>query len=282
MDPSTFDRIRSLVRERAAIVLEPGKEYLVETRLDEVAKSHGLKSIDELGRALDRGSSQLVSDVVEAMTTNETSFFRDLYPFVAMKETILPELIQRRSATKTLEIWCAACSTGQEPYSIAMTIREHFPELASWTIRILGTDISKQVLARAKAARYRQLEVNRGLAAPQLVRFFQRAGLEWELKPEVARMVRFDALNFVEPWPALPRFDIVFLRNVLIYFDVATKRAILERARGVLAEDGYLFLGGAETMPGEDLAYDRLPIPRAGAYAARPKNAARTKERKYA
>jgi chemotaxis protein methyltransferase CheR len=281
MESATFDRIRAIVRERSAIVLEPGKEYLVEARLQDVAQSHGLKNVDELCRKLDSGGAPLIAEVVEAMTTNETSFFRDHHPFVALKETVLPDLMKRRTSTRTINIWCAACSTGQEPYSIALMIREQMPELAGWTVRILGTDLSKAVLDRARTGRYRQLEVNRGLAAAQLVKFFDRVGIEWEIKADIRKMVRFEPLNFVEPWPRLEQFDIVFVRNVLIYFDVATKRTILQKAREHLPSDGYLFLGGAETMPGDDMPYERLSIPRAGCYATKAAGIAQ-KERKYA
>jgi len=244
----SFRYVCDLVRRRAAIVVEPGKEYLVDARLAPLARESGLASIDDLVervRADERGA--LCQEVVEAMTTNETSFFRDVHPFESLRKHVLPELIQARAATRTLRIWCGAASTGQEPYSIAMTIAEHFPELQSWTVQILGTDLNGAVLERARSGRYRQLEVNRGLPAPMLVRHFERHGADWQLKERIRRMVTFQQVNLLDRWPIFGEQDIVFLRNVLIYFDLPTKRTILGRLREVLPEDGALFLGGAET-----------------------------------
>lgn len=266
MTPATFDRIRSLVKERSAIVLDEGKEYLVEARLAPIAKSRGLGTLDELATRLDAAHAELVDEVVQAMTTNETSFFRDVHPFEAMKTQVVPELIARRLKTKTLRIWCGACSSGQEPYTIAILLKEHFPQLAGWEVQIFATDLSKAMLERAKTGSYRQLEVNRGLSSQQLLRFFDRSGLDWQLKPEIRSMVTFAPLNLVAAWPSTPTFDIVFLRNVLIYFDVDTKRRILSGIRGRLAKDGYLFLGGAETTMNIDPSFERAPFERASCY----------------
>jgi chemotaxis protein methyltransferase CheR len=266
MTPATFDRIRNLVKERSAIVLDEGKEYLVEARLAPIAKSRGLGTLDELATRLDAAHGELVDEVVQAMTTNETSFFRDLHPFEALKAQVMPPLLVRRQATKTLRIWCGACSSGQEPYTIAILLKEHFPQLAGWDLKIFATDLSNAMLERAKAGSYRQLEVNRGLSSQQLLRFFDRSGLDWQLKPEIRSMVSFAPLNLVAPWPPTPTFDIVFLRNVLIYFDVDTKRRILAGIRGRLAKDGYLFLGGAETTMNIDPRFERAPFERASCY----------------
>jgi chemotaxis protein methyltransferase CheR len=266
VEASTFERIRSLVRERSAIVLEPGKEYLVETRLLPIVRARGYRSIDELCQRLSSEGSDLSYEVVEAMTTNETSFFRDISPFEALKQSVLPEIIARRANERTLRIWCAACSTGQEPYSVAMTIRESCPELAAWNVQILATDISRQVLERARSGKFKQVEVNRGLSAQMMVKYFHRSGLEFEIIPQVRDMVRFEELNLVQTWPRMPVFDIVFLRNVLIYFDVETKRSITTKVRQRLSPDGYLFLGGSETLPVEDGSFERLSIPRSGCY----------------
>jgi chemotaxis protein methyltransferase CheR len=263
---ASFDHIRRVVRERSAIVLDDGKEYLVEARLTPIAKSHGLNNLDELSSRLTASSPGLIEEVVEAMTTNETSFYRDAYPFEALRAQVLPELLKRRGATKRLGIWCAACSSGQEPYTIAIIIREHFPELASWELEFYGTDLSLGMLERAKAGRYRQLEVNRGLPVGQLVKYFERSGLDWHIRPEIKQMIRFQQLNLVAPWHGLPRFDLVFLRNVLIYFDVEVKKDILGKVRRHLAPDGYLFLGGAETTMNIDDAYERMPYEHAGCY----------------
>jgi chemotaxis protein methyltransferase CheR len=241
--------VRDLVRRRAAIVVDEGKEYLVESRLLPLARKQGLATVDDLVTKL-KGSLEgpLHTEVVEAMTTNETSFYRDIHPFEALKSTFLPELVKARQATRQLRIWCAAASTGQEPYTIAMTIAEAFPELVrTWSTQIIATDINATVLARAKAGLYKQTEVNRGLPAPLLVKYFERAGIDWQIKPEIQKLVRFEQLNLLEKWPLVGTQDIVFMRNVLIYFDVPTKRTILGRVRQLLGPGGLLALGGAET-----------------------------------
>lgn len=266
MQPGTFERIRTLVKERAAIVLEPGQEYLVQSRLEPIAKARGLRDVDDLCKQLSSAPTDLLNEVVEAMTTNETSFFRDHVPFEALRDTVLPQLIAERVATRNLDIWCAAASTGQEPYSIALLIREHFPGLDAWNVKILATDISRPVLEKARTGRFRQVEVNRGVGPHYLAKYFKQNGTEFELDPELRKMVRFDELNLIQSWPRLPAFDLIFIRNVLIYFDVEAKRSILQRARRQMATDGYLFLGGSEAMPGDNLGFDKLPIPRAGCY----------------
>jgi chemotaxis protein methyltransferase CheR len=244
----TFKFVCELVHRRSAILLETGKEYLVEARLGPIAKANGLASVDALVdklRADERG--KLARDVIEAMTTNETSFFRDIHPFDALRNTVLPELIKARAATRSLRIWCAAASTGQEPYTIAMVIREHFPELATWNVQIIATDINATVLERARSGVFRQLEVNRGLPASMLVRHFEKEGADWRIKEPLRKMISFQELNLLDRWPLFAQQDIVFMRNVLIYFDLATKKAILARVRDNLRGDGFLFLGGAET-----------------------------------
>lgn len=246
-----FDFVRGLVRDRAAIVLEPGKEYLVETRLTPVAARAGFASLAALVAAVRRlPSDPLASLVVEALTTNETYFFRDFHPFEALRATLLPELIAARRHLRRLSVWCAACSTGQEPYSLAMLIRENFPELAHWHLDILGTDLNTAVLSQAEAGRYNQIEINRGLPAPYLVKYFEedRGTATWILRPEIRRMVQFRPLNLIAPWPtASVPYDLVFIRNVMIYFDVETKRTILQQLRRHLQPDGSLFLGSSET-----------------------------------
>ncbi|MFO0593306.1 MAG: protein-glutamate O-methyltransferase CheR [Polyangiaceae bacterium] len=267
MLPATFARIQTLVRDRSAIVLEPGKEYLVEARLSPIARAHGLANIDELCLRVERGHRQLEDDVVEAMTTNETSFFRDYYPFAALREQIIPEMRTLRGSQRRLDIWCAASSTGQEPYSIAMLLADHFPDLvATWNINILATDLSRAVLSKARAGRYRQPEVNRGTEAQHLINHFTRDGMDWVLKDHIRKMVRFEPLNLIGNWPMMGPFDLIFVRNVLIYFDADAKCKILDRAAGRLQRDGYLFLGGAETPPTNHTLFERLPLPRAGAY----------------
>jgi chemotaxis protein methyltransferase CheR len=252
-------------------VLQADKTYLIDSRLAPLAREAGLASIDELVgriRGEDAGAP-LVKRVIEAMTTNETLFFRDLHPFEALKNRILPDLIRARPKQRRLRIWCAAASTGQEPYSIAMTIREHFPELASWDVKIVATDINAAVLQRARAATYRQLEVNRGLPASMLVKYFERQGADWAIRPIIKDLVEFMELNLLDPWKIGPQ-DIVFIRNVLIYFDLETKRQLLARIRNLLEHDGYLVLGGAETTNNVDHQYMPIKIGGGVYYQVRP------------
>ena len=245
-----FDVIRDLVHRHSGIVLEAGKEYLVESRMHPILRQHGWTDLGELVSAL-RGpqSRQLQADVVAAMTTNETSFFRDHHPFETLRHDVLPPILERNASTRSLRIWCAASSSGQEPYSIAMTLREHFASaLQGWQVEILGTDISDEMLDRCNSGSYSELEVNRGLPAAMMVKYFEREGLEWRITPEVKQLTQFRRLNLVEPWSGLGRFDVVFLRNVLIYFDAETKRGILAQLKSVLNPKASLFLGGAETV----------------------------------
>ncbi|MPY95594.1 MAG: protein-glutamate O-methyltransferase CheR [Acidimicrobiia bacterium] len=262
-----FAYICRLVRERSAIVLEPGKEYLALSRLEPLARTAGLSSVGELVGMLRRpGSMGLQEQVVDAMTTNETSFFRDVHPFESLRADILPELVERNAATRRIQIWCAAASTGQEPYTVALVVRQHFPELASWDVRIRATDLSPTVLAKAEAGRFTQLEVNRGLPAALLVKWFRRAGAQWEISPEIRRMVTFERHNLSVPWPATAPVDLLFLRNVLIYFDLETKRGILRQVRRALRPGGYLLLGGSETTLTLDDTFERVPRGRTAWY----------------
>lgn len=255
--PGSYQFLRELVHRRAAIVVESGKEYLFESRLVPLAKQEGFESIDALvARLRCVPESVLTTRVLDAMTTNETSFFRDIHPFETLRTELLPRLIESRRASRSLRIWCAAASTGQEPYSIALTIREHFPELASWNVSILATDLNQSVLDRAARGTYKQLEINRGMPAPMLVKHFEKDGLDWRLKPDVRALVKFQQLNLLHQWPIFGALDIVFLRNVLIYFDIATKKEILRRVRAHLGPDSALILGGAETTMNVDDAFE--------------------------
>jgi len=270
LDSTDFEFVSSLVLKRSAIVLEPEKKYLVESRLLPLAQREGLSSIAELVAQMRANSlNGLHQKVVEAMTTNETSFFRDLNPFEALRKVVLPDMFQRRAAERRLHIWCGASSTGQEPYSIALLLREHFARFADWKIGIVATDLSTDVLARARLGCYSQLEVNRGLPAPLLVKYFQRQGTEWRLKEEVRRQVEFRQLNLIDGAWGISAADIVFIRNVLIYFDVSTKKAILQRIRQVMRPDGYLFLGGAETTLNLDDSFERNCFERCTCYRLR-------------
>lgn len=265
-----FDYVRELVHRQAAIVLTPEKSYLVETRLAPIARQQGLESVEALvARLRSTPNGALHGAVVDAMTTNETSFFRDVHPFTLLERQLLPRLVERRGIGRRLHIWCAACSSGQEPYSVAMLIRDRFPSLATWDIRIVATDLSEEMLARAKEGRYSQLEVNRGLPAPMLLRYFRRDGASWQVNDHIRSMVEFRRMNLVQPWVGALNIDLLFMRNVLIYFDVPTKRSILERARRAMAPDGLLFLGTAETTLGIDDQFERIAHDRATYYRLR-------------
>ncbi|MGM0575974.1 MAG: CheR family methyltransferase [Myxococcota bacterium] len=262
--------IRDLVRDHAAIVLDDSKEYLVRTRLGPVARTVGEASLPGLVSRLRRERfGGLHETVLEALTTNETSFFRDGRPFELLRTHVLPQILSDRGPSSSLRIWSAASSTGQEPYSIAMLLREHFPDVAPWRVRIRATDLSKQVLERAREGLFTQLEVNRGLPARYLVKYFRREGTAWRVRDEVRSLVRFEALNLARPWPSTRPWDVIFIRNVLIYFGAETKREILRRLRGALAPGGYVFFGGAETPVTLDDAYERVQIDRAVCYRAR-------------
>ncbi len=267
--PASFDYVRTLVQREAAIVLEPGKEYLVESRLLPLAREAGVGTVAAYIDGLrQRPDLRAQARVVDALTTNETSWFRDGDPYAAVSGTILPALAAARADRRVLRIWSAACSSGQEPYSLAMLVLD-CPQLAGWRVEILGTDISDEMLARAAAGRFSQLEVNRGLPAPMLVRHFRREGTEWVLDERVRRMVTFRKLNLAAPLPPLGSFDLVMVRNVLIYFDVATKRSILRRVRTLTAPGGYLVLGAAETTLGVEDAWQRDAVGRCSIHRPR-------------
>ncbi|HVP67422.1 MAG TPA: protein-glutamate O-methyltransferase CheR [Anaeromyxobacteraceae bacterium] len=249
--PEDFDFFRGYLRERSAIALDVGKEYLVETRLLPVARREGLSTVGALIRKLrEQPHGPLQLSVVEALTTNETSFFRDWKPFEALRSALLPEASVRRSTERRLDLWSAACSTGQEAYSVAMLIREHLPQLAAWDVQIHCTDLSQEMVERTRAGRFTLLEVNRGLPAALLVKYFRQEGDEWVIADEFRRRLRVAQLNLAGPWPVLPQMDVVLLRNVLIYFDIPTRRAILEKVRRQMRRGGILFLGSAETTVG--------------------------------
>jgi two-component system, chemotaxis family, protein-glutamate methylesterase/glutaminase len=262
-----FGYVADLVRRSSAIVIDTSKGYLVESRLTPIAQRHGLGSVRDLVQRL-QGSVQngLHAEVIDAMTTNETSWYRDVSPFQALEKWVLPALLKARAESRQLVIWSAACSSGQEPYSIAMLLREHFGELTDWYVRILASDLSTKMLTRAATGRYTQLEVNRGLPANLLVKYFTRDGMHWQISDEIRRMVEFRSINLVQPWPHVPTVDVVLLRNVLIYFDLPTKRAVLDRVRRIMRPDGYLFLGAAESPLNIHDGYARAPFDRSACY----------------
>jgi chemotaxis protein methyltransferase CheR len=259
--------VADLLREQCALVLDPGKEYLISSRLLPIARRHGLAGIDQLVKRLrDTSDSSLVTEVVEAMVTTETSFFRDVHPFETLKKIVLPKLIELRRPQRQLNIWCAASSSGQEPYSIAMLLKEYFPDLAGWRINLTATDISHEMLQRSRAGRYSQLEVNRGLPTTLLLKWFRQESGVWEIDEQIRRMMTFKPMNLAQPWPVMPVWDLIFLRNVMIYFDNDVKKTILSRVSSVLGEDGYLVLGGAETTFGLDNSFLRVETLKSGFY----------------
>jgi chemotaxis protein methyltransferase CheR len=265
-----FESIRTLVRNASAISLEAGKEYLVESRLTPLAAQEGLASLHALVEAVSKANNTaLRAKVVDAMTTNETSFFRDVEPFNILKANVMPDVLAARAAERRLNIWCGAASTGQEPYTVAMVLRESFPQLATWDVSFLATDLSRTVLDKAKAGRFAQLEVNRGLPAALLVKYFDRKDASWEIKDSIRRMIRFEELNLISTWPSWPLIDIVFLRNVLIYFDTNVKKSILAKVADRMRPGAYLFLGGAETTMNLEDRFERMPFDRAGCYRLR-------------
>jgi chemotaxis protein methyltransferase CheR len=245
---ASFEYVRTVLRERSAHSLEDDKAYLIETRLLPVARRHGFRSVEDLVQRLrGRCNEKLLSELVEAMTINETSFFRDGHPFESLRQTVLPELIRLRSPSRTLNIWSAACSSGQEAYSVAIVLDRDFPALSGWNVRLIASDLSAAMLERGRRGHYSKLEVARGLSPGLLKRYFDEHGAGWQIKDDIRRRVEFRPINLSGPWPELPPLDLVLLRNVLIYFDVLTRQQILGRVRRLLQPDGYLVLGGAET-----------------------------------
>ena len=253
--------LTDVVAECSGNVIAPRQAYMLEKQLTPLAKSEGLADLSELVNKLRCHSDQkLKSLVAEAVTVNETSFFRDVHPFEALRKEIIPALIKKNHATRSIRIWCAACSCGQEPYTIAMVIREHFPNLSNWNIEIVATDISDEMLAKSKSGEYSQLEVNRGLPVTKLVKFFDRQGSKWQTKPMLKELIKFQKLNLTKAWPQVGQFDIVFIRNVLIYFEQATKSEILKRVHKVVRPEGYVFIGSVETTIGMGVPFQREEI----------------------
>ncbi|HEY6924316.1 MAG TPA: protein-glutamate O-methyltransferase CheR [Steroidobacteraceae bacterium] len=256
--PQDAQFVRELVFRRAAIKLDDEKDYFIEMRLAQLASTCGASSIAELVDGARRGLSGAEIRIIEALTTHETYFFRDLHPFEIMKKQVIPELMAARQSARQLTIWCAACSSGQEPYSLALMLRENFTALATWKIRIVATDLSEQILAKARDGIFTQIEMNRGLPAAYLPKYFERSGLHWQIRTDIRAMVEFRQLNLIDNWFLTPTPDLVMLRNVLIYFDLPTKRRILDRVRQQIASDGRLFLGAAETTLNVAEGWERM------------------------
>jgi chemotaxis protein methyltransferase CheR len=271
--PADYDYLRKFLKERSGLDLSVDKQYLVESRLIPLARKAGLAGIDDLVAKIKTGSASISNDVVEAMTTNETFFFRDKIPFDHLREAVIPELMQARAARKSLRIWCAAASTGQEPYSIAMCLKEMGATLSGWRIEIIGTDISQQVLEKSKSGIYTQFEVQRGLPIQLLVKYFKQTGEMWQISPEIRAMIQYRPLNLLQDFAHMGKFDLIFCRNVLIYFDQDMKSQIFNRLVKAMEPDGFLALGAAETVVGLTDAFKPHPD-RRGLYRPNPVRAA--------
>lgn len=264
--PGDYAYVTELVRKHSSIILNEGQEYLVRSRLEPLARQAGLADLTTLVQRLKREPfGALHAKVVEAMTTGETSFFRDLHPFETLKKHILPEVIKRRRRERTVHVWSAACSTGQEPYSIAMLLAST-QELAGWNLKIVATDLSKAAIDRAKTGVYSELELGRGLPKKFREEYFERDGAVYKVKPAIRGLIEWRTYNLAEPTPKVAPFDIVFLRNVLIYFSPATCTAILNRVRAALQKDGFLVLGTTENMLGLDVDFASMTLGKTTVY----------------
>lgn len=250
MLPNDFDYIAKILKERSGLIITPDKAYLLESRLTPIARKRGLKTVDELIGVMRTSGEDLLREVTEAMTTNESFFFRDIKPFDQFKALVLPQLLQTRASKRSIRIWSAACSSGQEAYSLAMILKEESAKLAGWKVEIVGTDISHDVLEKAKAGLYSQFEVQRGLPIQMLVKYFKKNNELWQVDPVLRAMVQFKEYNLLNDLKPLGNFDVVFCRNVLIYFDQPTKTKVLENVSRIMPDDGLLYLGGAETVLG--------------------------------
>jgi chemotaxis protein methyltransferase CheR len=266
MKPDEFDFLAKLLKDRSGLVLTKDKSYLLESRLMPVARKRGYKGLDELVAQLRRRDEALAADVTDAMTTNESFFFRDQKPFDQFRDVVLPNLLKTRASKRSFRIWCAAASSGQEPYSLAMLLKEHSAKLAGWRTEIVGTDISREILQKARTGLYSQFEVQRGLPIQLLVKYFKKRDDQWEIDPAIRSMVQYKEWNLLQDLKALGQFDVVFCRNVLIYFDQPTKSKVLENMAKQMTDDAVLYLGGAETVLGISDKFKPIPGQR-GVYA---------------
>jgi chemotaxis protein methyltransferase CheR len=268
--PADFDFLRRLVKARSGLVLSADKHYLVESRLQPVAHRSGIDGLASLVQRLRAAHHDpLEVEVVEAMTTNESFFFRDKLPFENFQRTIMPALLAARASHRRIRIWCAAASTGQEPYSLAMSLKEMGDQIAGWNIEIVATDLATRILEKAKTGIFSQFEVQRGLPIALLIKYFDQVGDTWQINPDVRAMVHFRPFNLLHEFTYLGRFDLIFCRNVLIYFDHETKARVLDRMARITAPDGYLVLGAAETVVGLTESFKPLPDHR-GLYVPAP------------
>lgn len=251
MKQEDFDLISGILKQRSGLVLTKEKAYLLESRLMPIARKMNLKDLEELIKMVrDKREEKTIEAIVEAMTTNETFFFRDQKPFDQFKQVIIPHLLKVRAAKRTLRIWSAASSSGQEAYSLAMLLSEEAAKFAGWKIDIIGTDISQEIVEKAKEGVYNQFEVQRGLPVTLLVKYFKQNGDKWQISDKIRQMVQYKVMNLLTDWGAIGSFDVIFCRNVLIYFDQPTKSKILERMAQIMPPDASLFLGGAESVLG--------------------------------
>jgi chemotaxis protein methyltransferase CheR len=269
IQPDNYRYLQELVYSGSGIVLEQDKHYLLEARLTSVARNHGVPSINDLCNLLraTRSDDGVRKQVVEAMTTNETYFFREPAQYDAIKNVLLKDLRELRASTRKLSCWSAASSTGQEAYTLGMLLAEQ--GFADWNIQILGTDLNQQMVDRARAGRYLQIEVNRGLPSPYLIKHFKRHGVDWQISDQIRKMVRFEQFDLRQKMRSYGPFDLVFIRNVLVYFDAPTRRHILKEIHSTLFRGGWLLVGSAEIPTGLDEYFDRLPIGNCTAYVAR-------------
>ncbi|KRR30501.1 CheR family methyltransferase [Bradyrhizobium retamae] len=279
MTPTDYEYLRKLLKDHSGLDLSADKQYLIESRLLPLSRKCGVSGIGELVQKMKGGSSSITVQVVEAMTTNETFFFRDKVPFEHFRDTIMPELLKARAGRKSIRIWCAAGSTGQEPYSLAMSLKEMGAALAGWRFEIIATDLSQEVLEKSKSGIYSQFEVQRGLPIQLLVKYFKQNGELWQISPELRGMVQHRQLNLLHDFSQLGTFDVIFCRNVLIYFDQETKINIFGRLAKAMEGDGFLVLGAAETVVGLTDVFKPFPDKRglyrpSGARAASPQDAA--------
>ena len=275
MTPSDYEYLRKLLKDHSGLDLSADKQYLIESRLLPLSRKCGVPGIGDLVQKMKGGSSLIIAQVVEAMTTNETFFFRDKVPFEHFRDTIIPEMLRARANRKSIRIWCAAGSTGQEPYSLAMSLKEMGAVLAGWRVEIIATDLSNEVLEKSKSGVYSQFEVQRGLPIQLLVKYFKQNGELWQISPELRAMVQHRQLNLLHDFSQLGAFDVIFCRNVLIYFDQDTKINIFGRLAKTMEADGFLVLGAAETVVGLTDVFKPFPDRRglyrpSGARAASP------------
>lgn len=260
MRAADFEHLARTLKDQSGLVVTPEKAYLLENRLQPVARKWGMQTLDDLVAAVrTKADRKMIKDVVDAMTTNESLFFRDMKPFDNLRDILLPELMKARASSKKIRIWSAACSSGQEPYSIAMLLTELGPKVAGWRFEIVATDLSSDIVARAKAGTYSQFEVQRGLPITMLVKYFAQEGEKWRINDKIRGMVQYREFNLLEHPRSLGQFDVVFCRNVLIYFDQPTKAKVLGGIADQIAPDGGLYLGGAETVLGVTDRFEPIP-----------------------